>query len=264
MRDSDFFQQIVHVDVPLGERTISFLLFYYDMGAIGIAYLTPLDKIRKLLPSPRMHPLRVTPRHGMTIINAYEYRDSDIGPYNEIAIGFPITIGKPAPVLTGLLRKLPGIPKGYVHRLPVMSEIARDAGVEFANYPKFLADITFEKKNGSLTCRFVEGQSHVLTLTVRELPLQPVLSSYIHSVTFREGRLLRLELILGERRAGVSRKSAHAQLGTERSSHCPGTARPQPGLDALLPVRPSIPVNFKPHLGECCWIKRKSVVFKNS
>lgn len=211
MRNSDFFQQIAHVDVPWGDRTINVPLFYYDAASISVAFLTPLDKIRKLLPSPRMHPLRVTPWHGMTTINAYEYRDCDLGPYNEVAIGFPITIDQPSPVFTGILRKLPGIPKVYVHHLPVTTEIARDAGVEFANYPKFVADITFEKKNSALTCRLAHAQGHILTLTVCELPLQPLGRSYLHSVTFREGHILRLELII-ERRQGISRKPAHAHL----------------------------------------------------
>jgi hypothetical protein len=212
VHSSDFFQQIVHVDVPWGNRTINVPLFYYDITAIGVAFLTPLDKIRELLPSPRMYPLRVTPWHGLTTINAYAYRDCDLGPYNEVAIGFPVTINKAAPVFSGLLRKLPGIPKVYVHRLPVTTEIARDAGVEFANYPKFLAGIVFESKDGSLACHLAENQHRILTLTVNELSVKPVARSYLHSVTFRDGRILRLELILGERHQGVSRKSAHARL----------------------------------------------------
>ncbi len=212
MRNSKFFQQIAHVDVPWGDRSISVPLFYYDVASIGVAFLTPMDRIRALLPTPRMHPLRVTPWHGMTTINAYEYRDCDIGPYNEVAIGFPVTIDEASPTFTGLLRKLPGIPKVYVHQLPVTTVIARDAGVEFANYPKFVADIRFEKQDGSLACHLVQDQRHVLTLRVRELALEPAARSYLHSVTFRDGCILRLELILGERRLGRSRKPADADL----------------------------------------------------
>jgi hypothetical protein len=212
VRNSDFFKGIARIDVVWRDKMLSVPLFYYDNAFIRVAFLTPLDKIRELLPSPRMHPLRVTPWHSVTTITAFAYRDCDLGPYNEVAIGFPITIGKPAPVFTGLLRKLPGIPKAYVHRLPVTTKIARDVGVEFANYPKFLADITFEEKNGSLTCHLVEAQSHVLTLTVRKLAVQPTDRLHMHSITYREGRILRLELILGERRHGISRQPAHAHL----------------------------------------------------
>lgn len=212
MRNSSFFQQIAHVDVPWGDRTISVPLFYYDISAIGVAFFTSLSKIREKLPSPRMHPLRVTPWHGLTTITTYEYRDCDIGPYNEVAISFPVTLDRPSPPFTGLFRKSPGVPKVYTHHLPVTTEIARDAGIEFANYPKFLANITFEKKDGSITCHLAEAQGHILTLTVHELPLQPVGRSTIHSLTFREGYILRLEFILGTCSQGQSHNPAHAHL----------------------------------------------------
>jgi hypothetical protein len=212
VRDSDFFKGIARIDVPWRDGMLNVPLFYYDDTSIQAAYLTPLDKIRELLPSSRMHPLRVTPWHSVTIITAFAYRDCDIGPYNEVAISFPITIGKPSPVFTGLVRKLPGIPKSYTRHLPVTTEIARDLGVEFANYPKFLADITFEEKDGSLACHLTEAQSHVLTLTVRKLAAQPADRLHMHSITYRESRILRLELILGERRQGISRQPAHAHL----------------------------------------------------
>jgi len=148
----------------------------------------------------------------LTTINAYQYGDCDLGPYNEVAIGFPITIDKVSPMFTGLLRKFPEIPKVYIHRLPVTTEVARDAGVEFANFPKFLADIIFEKKNGSFNCYLAEAQHHILTLTVRELPVQPAARSYLHIITFRQDRILRLEFILGERHQALSRKRAHVHL----------------------------------------------------
>lgn len=212
MHNSDFFQQIPQVDVPWDDRTFRVPVFYYDATAIGAAFLTPLDRIRKLLPSPRMHPLRVTPWLGITTITAYEYRDCGIGPYNEVSIGFPVTLDRPSPLFSGLFRKLPGVTKGYIHRLPVTTEIARDTGVEFANYPKFLADIAFEKKDGSLRCRAAEGQEHILSLSVSKLALQPGGRSYFHSLTFREGRILRLEFILGEGDQGKSRNPADAVL----------------------------------------------------
>jgi hypothetical protein len=212
MRDADFFHQIEHPEVHWRGKTVHIPLFYYDMTVINATFLTPLDRIRPHLPSPRMYPLRVTPWHGITSISAYEYRDNDIGPYNEVGVSFPITIGKPAPVFSGLWRKLPGPLQAYVHRLPVTTEIARDVGVEAAGYPKFLADITFENKDGSLHGSWSEGGRHVLTLAVDELDLQPVGRSRIHSITFREGRILRLEFIFNERRQGSSRNRAHAHL----------------------------------------------------
>jgi hypothetical protein len=100
----------------------------------------------------------------------------------------------------------------YTHRLPVTTEIARDAGVEFANYPKFLADITFEEANGALSCRLVEKQGHILSLTVSDLDLETGERMYIHSLTFREGRILRLEFVLSACEKGGSRNPKDAEL----------------------------------------------------
>ena len=110
------------------------------------------------------------------------------------------------------MRKLTGIPKGYSHRLPVTTEIARDTGVEVANFPKFLAEIDFESRDGFLRCRMAQDGRHVLSLAVRELPLQPAERTPLHIITYRETHMLRLDFILSERRQGISRNAAHAQL----------------------------------------------------
>ena len=86
-----------------------------------------------------------------------EFRDNDLGPYNKVAISIPFTLNRATPLFTGILRKSPDVPNLYIRHLPVTTEIARDAGVEFAGYPKFLASIKFEKQNGWITCRLAEG-----------------------------------------------------------------------------------------------------------
>jgi hypothetical protein len=159
-----------------------------------------------------MRPVRVTPWHGLTTITAYQYRDCDIGPYNEVAIGFPVTLGKGAPSFMRPSRKRPDVRTIYTHRLPVTTEIARDAGVEFANYPKFLADISFKEVGGALCCRLEEKQSHILSLTVSDLDSEAGGRMYIHSLTYREGRVLRLEFVLSAGERGSSRNTQDARL----------------------------------------------------
>ena len=62
MRNSSFFQEIEHVSVPWGERSIQVPVFYFDNMRLDVLYLAPQDKLKALLPSTRMHPIRVTPR----------------------------------------------------------------------------------------------------------------------------------------------------------------------------------------------------------
>jgi hypothetical protein len=208
-----FFDQIAHVEVPWRDRTIYMPVFYQDAGLFGAAFLTRLDKVQSLLPSPRMKPLRVTPWHTLTTITAYEYRDCDLGPYNEVAIGFPITVGDKTPTLLADLRRSRGSElMAYVHRLPVTTEVARDVGIEFANYPKFLAEIDFEKKDDWLRCHLSENGEHILTLSVRKPPIKAAGRSRLHSITTRAGRILRLEFISSERQMGTLRDQSGAVL----------------------------------------------------
>jgi hypothetical protein len=215
MSERGFFDQIAHVAVPWGERTLGVPIFYHDAANIGAAFLTPLAKIQRLLPAPRMRPVHVTPWHGLTTITAYKYRACDIDPYNEVAIGFPVTLSENAPSFMRPSRGRSDVRTIYTHRLPVTTEIARDVGVEFANYPKFLADISFEEGDGALRCRLEEKQSHILSLTVSNLDLEPGGRMYIHSLTYREGRVLRLEFVLsaGERGSSRNTKDAKLELG---------------------------------------------------
>ena len=207
MRQAEFFQQIEHVKVPWGSRTIFLPDFYYDVTSLSAQFLAPIDRVKQFLPSSRMHPLRVTPWHCVVSISAFEYRDSDIGPYNEVSIGVPIMLDEPSPMFVGTLRKVPAVPQVYVHHLPVTTEIARDAGIEFAGYPKFLADITFERDGKWVTCHLHEAGQHILTLAGREKELSTMPRSRMQPITVREGYLLRCELVVSERNQLSSQSS---------------------------------------------------------
>ena len=152
MRNLDFFQDVAHTEMPWGEQGIYFPFFYYDFTMLSAVFLVSTERVKALLPSKRVHPLRITPWQSVVSISTYEYRDCDIEPYNEVDIGIPITLDEVSPLFTGILRRLPEVMKVYIRHLPVTSETARDAGVEFAGIPKFLASITFEKEGDWISC----------------------------------------------------------------------------------------------------------------
>jgi hypothetical protein len=122
------------------------------------------------------------------------------------------TLDKATPVFTGSLRKGPAEPNLYIHHLPVTTEIALAAGVEFAGYPKFLANIEFEREAGWVTCRLAEGERHILNLAGRQLDLRAAPRARRHAFTVRNGRLLRSEIISGERGVGASRDASDVRL----------------------------------------------------
>jgi hypothetical protein len=232
MRNLDFFLEIEHRQVPWDERVIYVPVFYFDTMRLDALFMAPAEKLKALLPSPRLHPLRITPWSSAIAISAMEFRDSDIGPYNEVSISIPITLDKPSPLFTGILRKGSPEPYVYIHHLPVTTEIARDAGVEFAGYPKFLAQIEFEKQDDWVTCHLAEEGRHILTLGVRQLGLNKTHRSRIHYITTRGGRILRSCGVSNERLQSSSRDASHMRL--ELGDHSIAQELKELGLGRML------------------------------
>lgn len=212
MEKQEFFQQIEHLEAPWGGRTIQLPVFYYDAATLSAQFLAPIENVRQLLPSKRLHPLRVTPWHCVVNLSTFEYRASDVGAYNEVSIGIPVMLDEPSPLFVGTLRQVPETLKVFIVHLPVTTELARDAGIDLAGYPKFLADITFEQNDQWVTCHLREAGQHILTLRGQVGTLKTAPRSRIQPITTREGYLLRSELVVSEREQVVGKGSSGVQF----------------------------------------------------
>lgn len=179
---SSFLDGIVQTELPMIEfnRMGRLPVFYYDNSSMTAAFLASTKEVRKLLPDPDMHPLEVFPGRCVVTFSAFEYRDSDIDPYNEFSIGFLISHGKKRLPSVQLLKEyIKNSYQAYVWQLPVTTEIARWGGVELYGFPKFIADIDFTRKQKTLSCTLSHNGKHVLTLegkvlktTKKEKPLR--------------------------------------------------------------------------------------------
>ena len=173
MRGSAFFEGVPQMEAVLGDEVLRLPVFYYDGTAISAVFLARLGALRRLMPDPRICPARLAPGLGAVAVTCFEYRDTDIGPYNELAISVPLNepwflANLPGRALIGGLRRRRL--HAWVHHLPVTTEIARASGVEVYNYPKFVAGIDFEQTPTHRVCRLSEGQEHILTLSGERIP----------------------------------------------------------------------------------------------
>lgn len=217
MHEPDFFEHITQIPAPWREGHIPLPTFYQDAMAIHASFLGSSDRVRSFLPSPRLHPLRVAPGRCAVTVAAFSYRDSDLGPYDEVLVGIPCTLDERSPQFTGILRRLPEVPMIYVHHLPVTTELARGPGVHFLAAPKFLADITFEEKDDWVRCRLAEQGAEILTLEVRKGEMEPAERWSVNLITARKGFLLRLGWVESEQRKRESHDGSDARL--ELGSH---------------------------------------------
>jgi hypothetical protein len=168
MRGSPFFEGITQMEAGLGDEVLKLPIFYYEGIATAAFFPAKLGALRRLMPDPRIAPARLAPGLGAVGIMCFEYRDTDIGPYNELAISVALNEPWFLPNLPGRAM-LAGLRRrqlhGWVHHLPVTTEIARVAGVELYNYPKFIGGIDFEQTGSQRVCRLSGGRENILTLT---------------------------------------------------------------------------------------------------
>jgi len=172
MRSSAFFDGVHQVQVPLGERSLSVPVFYYDGSAMTGVFPARLSVLRRWMPDRRFRPARLAPGVGAVTITCFEYRDTDIDPYNELAIAVPLNepffrSNVPGRAMLDAVRR--GQHDVWVHHLPVTTDLACRGGVEFYNYPKFVASIDYSESGNGRSCRLAEGASEILTLTSERL-----------------------------------------------------------------------------------------------
>lgn len=212
MNETDFYQEIEHTQVSWRQYQLYVPLFYQDMMFMSVSILVPIEKLRRIIPSKRMKPYRITPRHSIIAITAYQYKETDLGPYNEISISVPISIDTQTPMFTGILRKPPESPMFYICHLPVTTEIARKVGCEFAGYPKFIAEIEFVEKNDWITCELKSEDLDILSFSGKKMATRKFPRICVHPITVRNGYMLRSEFVISERGMAESKNGKDAKI----------------------------------------------------
>lgn len=155
---------------------------YRDGSLLNIVAFVRQAAVRALLPTTRLHPVVVRGKATM-LLTIFEYRDTSVGPYNELSVAFLVR-----PEGSGL-----GAAGAWVQDLPVTTEIALAAGKEIWGYPKWVQPISWEHRGDTIRAG-LPGELSV-TARARRWPAIRVpvpMSTY----TVHEGRLVRTTLRL--------------------------------------------------------------------
>lgn len=219
MRASGFFEGVRQTELEVGGFNFAIPLFYPDGEQMTGVFPAKMSELRKMLPDPRFVPARLAPGVGAITVTCFEYRETGIGPYNELAIGIPLNSPHYRPNLPGRAL-LDGVRRRqldtWVHHLPVTTEIARVGGVEFYNYPKFIAAIDFEENDGTRTCRLAEGAEHILTLRAPKIASRrdEVVQIFSHLYQNREPQTSEFKILNHQLGWSIAPGAAQLELGT--------------------------------------------------
>ncbi len=172
MRGSAFFEHVRQIDIEIGGQPGKIPTFYYDGASMTAMFPARYRKLRELMPDRRYVPARLAPGLGVLAITCFEYRDTDIGPYNELAIAIPLNepyfrANLPGRALIEAVRM--GQQHALIRHLPVTTNVALRGGVDFFSFPKFIAQIDYTETEGERRCRMAEGEEHILTFRGKQI-----------------------------------------------------------------------------------------------
>ncbi|MBK5230455.1 MAG: acetoacetate decarboxylase family protein [Thermoleophilia bacterium] len=215
MRATTFFEGVRQADIDVQGDIVKLPIFYYDGESMTGIFPAKLGALRKFLPDRRLSPARLAPGVGAISVTCFEYCDSDVGTYNELAIGIPLNFPAFRANLPGramLGGVLSGQLDAYVHHLPVTTELALKAGRELWNYPKFVASIDYTQDEHTRTCRLAEGAEHILTMRAPRIRSNRTEQQQLFTHVYQDGQPQRGEFKLLARNSGQTIKPGAAEL----------------------------------------------------
>jgi hypothetical protein len=192
MKDSPFFKDTPRKTLDMDGEPIEFPILYYDLRCINGIFTARTSKLRTLLPHPNFRPIELWPGTGMVCIGAFEYHDTSIGPYNEVAVAIPVRF-PPAfsfPGIAAVSMMRANVFPVYIHHLPVTTEIALRAGVHFWNYPKFVAEITFQDRDQGLEVVLREDDELILKMSASKPPARHPSQIRMHTYSIRDKEVM--------------------------------------------------------------------------
>ncbi len=171
----DIFSGVQQTDKSIGDVGFKLPFFFRDARIFSIYLPAPVKSLCKLLTSEDLSPAQFLPGTGLVSLTAYEYRDTDAGPYNDFSVVIPLNSPRfPKLPLYNLLKSRSSgeIYNFLMHRGPT-SEAAVRICREYFLFPVFHAAIDFSESDDWLTCDVKEDGELVCSLRGRKLPMKP-------------------------------------------------------------------------------------------
>jgi hypothetical protein len=185
-------------------------------------YVVPTAAVRRLIPHPELCILEPLPGRAVCILAAVEYRDNDLGQYNEFAVNFFVQHVRS--VRGGGRRPLPffGLVSAfrkhqvgaYIHWLPVTTIFSRDAGRDIWGFPKTVDTIEFRDEGTWRRCSVFSGGIHILTLSVSRGGRRRMPEMQQDAFASRDGVLFKTPAVMHGDGVGTRLGGATLALGT--------------------------------------------------
>lgn len=130
-------------------QNVSMPVVVRDAGSGNAMFMVPADAAQKLIPGDAFRVLEAAPGQTQCLLGMIDYRDNDLGDYDEAAIIFFVYPATGTPEQAGT----------YIYKLPVTQDFTREAGFEIWGFPKTVEEIEMSYSDDRARCTLrMDGQ----------------------------------------------------------------------------------------------------------
>ena len=181
-------------------RRVELPVVVRDASSGAATYLVSSAAARKLLPCDDFELAEVLPGRALASLAIIDYRDNDLGDYDEISVAFfvrPRGSASGIPYLGSVLDLFRQRLGTYIHRLPVNQGFTCETGCQIWGFPKTVDEIGFERSDERCIGTWRKDGQHVLSLSLprggtrslpeRSMTTYTVIQGVAHATEFTSG-----------------------------------------------------------------------------
>jgi hypothetical protein len=196
-------------------RTVTLPCVVREAASAAATYLVDAAAARRLLPGPELDVVELMPGRALLSLACIDYRDNDLGDYNEVSLAlFVRERGAPRglPVLGAAVDFLRGRLPTFILRLPVNQSFTCEAGCGIWGFPKVVNEIEIEHGSRAVCTWQADGQ-RILRFSVARGGRARMPDQALATYTYREGALHRTRFVSGAQGVGFHLGGAELELG---------------------------------------------------
>jgi hypothetical protein len=199
-------------------REIGFPVEVRDASSGAATFAVSARAAQRLLPGSELRVAEIWPGRALCTIAAIDYRDNDLGDYNEVSISFfvrpPGEGGIPyLGTWVDLFRSQLGT---CILHLPVDQAFTCEAGCSIWGFPKTVQQIDLRYEAERVTCDLVYDGEPALTLTLPRGGSRALPESTLTTFSYIEGVAHRTRFVSAAEGFGVRFGGAELRLGRGR------------------------------------------------
>jgi hypothetical protein len=197
-------------------RTVVMPVVVRDATSAAATFLVDAAAARRLLPGGELDVVELLPGRALFSIACIQYRDNDLGNYNEVSLAFFVRRRdepRGIPWLGAAVALMRSRLATWIWKLPVDQAFTCAAGRGIWGFPKTIEEITFSEPEGRSSCRLVMGGRHVLTMAMPRGGERTLPAAAMITYTMIDGRLHRTPFSSGASGVGIHLGGVELALG---------------------------------------------------